>query len=58
MVTVLAVGLGFGIPSIAGLVAFRWWLNAKPKPATTPELEVRVTKLEDWRARSELGKLR
>lgn len=49
MVTVLAVALGFGIPSACALVAFRWWLDFHPKPAPRDELEARVLQLETWK---------
>jgi len=49
MVTVLAVVAGFGIPSACALVAFRWWLDAQPKPAPRDELEARIAQLEAWK---------
>lgn len=46
------------LPCVTFLVAFRWWLEAKPKPGPAGDLLERVQQLEAWRTRQELGKLR
>jgi hypothetical protein len=52
----LAVVASVAVPCGCGLVAFRWWLDAKPK-TETGGLGDRVRQLEEWRQRAELGKL-
>ena len=58
MVTALVALVGFGIPCGCGLVAFRWWLDARPKPTPTGELDVRLRTLEDWKQRQEFAQVR
>lgn len=47
------------LPCVTFLVAFRWWLDARPKPGAVPtDLMERLQQLEAWRTRNEMGKLR
>ena len=53
----LALVLAVAVPCATALVAFRWWLDARPKTQATDVTE-RLAALESWRVRSEMGKLR
>ena len=57
-VTALAVVLAVAIPCAAALVAFRWWLDSRPKGEAASDVTARLAALESWRVRSEMGKLR
>lgn len=61
-VTAVAVAMVLAVvPCATLLVAFRWWLDARPKPQPqSPASDVleRVVQLEAWRTRQEMGKLR
>lgn len=46
------------LPCATFLVAFRWWLDARPKESATGDVTERLAQLEAWRTRQELGKLR
>jgi hypothetical protein len=46
------------LPCVTFLVAFRWWLDARPRPGAPSDLLERVQQLEAWRTRNEMGKLR
>lgn len=46
------------LPCATFLVAFRWWLDARPKPGEPSDVAARLQKLEAWRQANEFGKLR
>ena len=46
------------LPCATFLVAFRWWLDARPKPGEPSDIAARLQKLEAWRQANEFGKLR
>lgn len=52
------MALVVAIPCAAGLLAFRWWLDSRPKPTPQGELEQRLRALEDWKMASEFQKVR
>ena len=52
------MALVVAIPCAAGLLAFRWWLDSRPKPTPHGELEQRLRALEDWRTTQELQRVR
>jgi len=54
-VTALVVAM----PCVTFLVAFRWWLDSRPKAsAHDAALVERLERLETWRTHTEMGKLR